>query len=181
VEREQTNLVRRLEMDQVDLAIMVTNGLSPDEYDWVPLVRDEIVVVCSNRHPLARSRRVAIGDLKDERFVLLDPASANYTIVTQHCREAGFFPNISFMHTRHRPLLSAVKRDIGITLLARALTHTKDESSLSCVPLNDPFFMEVGLVCRKGRQLTPWANALMKFFACMYAMPIGDVSAQDSE
>ena len=181
VEREQASLIRRLELDQVDLAIMVTNGLSPEEYDWVPLVRDEIVVVCSNHHPLARSRRVAIGDLRDERFVLLDATSANYAIVTHRCREAGFFPNVSFMHTRHRPLLSAVKRDIGITLLARALTHTKDEASLSCIPLKDPFFMEVGLVYRRDRRLTPWANALVKFFASVYAMPLGDVSAQDSE
>jgi len=174
VEREQANLLRRLEMDQLDVAIMVTNNLSPDEYDWVPLVRDEIVVVCSNHHPLARSRRIAIGDLKDERFVLLDSQSANYAIVSEECRKAGFFPNISFMHTRHRPLLSAVRRDIGITLLARGLTHTKDESSLSCVSLEAPFYLEVGLVYRKDRELTPWADRLVKFFAGVFETPISD-------
>lgn len=172
VEREQANLVRRLEMDQIDLAIMITNNLSREEYDWVPLVRDEIVIVCSNQHPLSRARRVALGDLKDERFVLLDSQSANYAIVCAACRKAGFFPNISFMHTRHRPLLAAVKRDIGITALARGLTHTKEETSLSCVPLEEPLLMEVGLVFRKDRELTPWADKLVKFFASVYETPI---------
>jgi len=172
IEREQGSLVRRLEMDQIDAAILVTNDLSHDEYEWVPLVRDEIVIVCSNQHPLARAHRVALADLKDERFVMLDPQSANHSIVCAACRRAGFFPNIIFMHTRHRPLLSAVKRGIGITALARGLTHTRDESALTCVPLESPVYMEVGLVYRKDRELTPWARKLVDYFASVYATPI---------
>lgn len=173
VEREQSNLLRRLEMDQLDLAIMITDNLSPDDYDWVTLFRDEIVIVCSNKHPLARARRVPLAELKDERFVMLDPNSANYAIVVEACREAGFFPNISFMHTRHRPLLSAVKRGIGITALARGLTHTKDEASICCVPLEAPLHMEVGLVFRRDRMLTPWAKKLVDYFSIVYQTPAG--------
>ena len=173
-EREQANLLRRLAMDQVDVAILVTNNLSRDEYDWVTLVRDEIVIVCSNHHPLARTHRVALADLKDERFVLLDPQSANNTIVCDACREAGFFPNVSFMHSRHRPLLSAVNRGIGISALARGLTHTTDESAHCCVPLDSPLYMEVGLVFRKDRQLTPWAEKLVDFFRSVYEAPVDD-------
>jgi len=173
VEREQANLLRRLEMDQVDLAIMITNNLSCEEYSWVPLVRDEIVIVCSNRHRLARVRRVGIAELKDERFVMLDPKSAQYEIFCEASRDAGVFPNVIFMHTRHRPLLSAVKRDIGITALARELTRTKDESALCCVPLESPLYMEVGLVYRKDRTLTPWAEKLVAFFAGACKSPVG--------
>lgn len=170
-EREQSNLLRRLAMDQIDAAVLVTNNLSRDEYDWITLVRDEIVIVCSNHHPLARTHRVALGDLKDERFVLLDTHSANHEIVCDACRNAGFFPNIIFMHSRHRPLLSAVNRGIGISALARGLTHTRDEASLCCVPLEDPLYMEVGLVYRKDRELTPWAKQLVEFFRSVYEAP----------
>lgn len=172
-EREQANLLRRLEMDQVDLAILITNKLSRDEYEWVPLVRDEFVVVCANSNPLARTHRIPLGALKDERFVLLHPQSANHTIVCDECRKEGFFPNVIFTHSRHRPLLSAVKRGIGISVLAQGLTHTKDESALSCVSLEDPFFMDVGLVYRKDRVLTPWAQKLVEYFRTAYPTPIG--------
>jgi LysR family transcriptional activator of glutamate synthase operon len=171
-EREQANLLRRLEMDQVDVAIMITNNLSRDEYDWVALVRDEIVIVCSNHHPLARAHRISLGELKDERFVMLDVNSANHEIFCGECRKEGFFPNVIFMHTRHRPLLSAVKRGIGITALARGLTHTKDEAAFCCVPLERPFYMETGLVFRKDRELTPWAEKLVTFFARVYETPV---------
>lgn len=175
-EREQTNLLRKLEMDQIDVAIVITNNLSPDEYDWVALVRDPIVIVCSNHHPLARAHRISLGDLKDERFVMLDQNSANYTIVCEACRNEGFFPNVIFMHTRHRPLLSAVKRGIGITALARGLTHTKDEAAFCCVPLESALYMETGLAFRKDRKLTPSAQNLVKFFASMYESPVAPPS-----
>ena len=172
-EREQANLLRRLEMDQVDVAIIRTDNLSRDEYDWVTLVRDEIVIVCSNHHPLARAHQVALGELKDERFVMPDPQSAIYTIFCEECRKEGFFPNVIFMYARPRPLLSAVKRDIGISALPRGLTHTKDEAALCCAPLQSPIYTEIGLVFRKDRKLTPWADKLVKFFARVYETAAG--------
>jgi len=172
-EREQTNLLRRLDMDQVDVAIMRTDNLSRDEYDWVTLVRDEIVIVCSIHHPLARAHRIPVGELKDERFVMLDPQSDIYTIFVEECRTEGFFPNVIFMHARHRPLLSAVKRGIGISALPRGLTHVKDEAALCCVPLQHPLYTEIGLVFRKDQKLTPWADKLVKFFASAYETPVG--------
>jgi len=172
-EREQSNLLRRLEMDQLDVAIIRTDKLSRDEYDWVTLVRDEIVIVCSNDNPLARARRISLDELKNERFVMLDPQSAIFTIFSEECRNEGFFPNVIFMHARHRPLLSAVSRDIGISALPRGLTHTKDEPGLSCIPLERPVYTEIGLVFRKDRELTPWADKLVKFFASVYEVPVG--------
>lgn len=171
-EREQANLLRRLEMDQVDVAIIRTDNLSRDEYDWVTLVRDEIVIVCSNHHPLARAHRIPLGELKDERFVMLDPQSALYTIFCEECRKEGFFPNIIFMYARPRPLVSAVKRDIGISALPQGLTHIKDEAALCCVPLQRPLYTEIGLVFRKDQRLTPWADKFVKFFASAYETPV---------
>lgn len=178
-EREQTNLLRRLEMDQVDVAIMRTDHLSRDEYDWVPLVRDEIVIVCSIHHPLARAHRVSLDDLKDERFVMLDPDSATYVLFCDECRKEGFFPNVIFMHARHKPLLSAVTRGIGISALPRGLTHSKDEAALCTVPLQSPIYTEVGLVFRKDRELTPWADKLVKFFAGIYETTAGPALKED--
>jgi len=87
---------------------------------------------------------------------------------------------IIFMHTHHRPLLSAVKRDIGITALARGLTHTRDESALTCIPLESPLYTEIGLVFRKDRELMPWADKLVKFFASAYETPVGPAPEENT-
>ena len=163
-EREQSNLLRRLDLNQVDVAILRTDMLSPDRYDWVPLLRDEVVIVCSNAHPLARAHRVSVGDLRNERFVLLDSQSAIHQWFVDRCHAADFSPNVVFTHARHEPLLSAVQRNLGISALPLGLTHLKDENSLARIPLECPLYTDLSLVYNKGQTLTPWAARLVDFF-----------------
>jgi LysR family transcriptional regulator, transcription activator of glutamate synthase operon len=162
-EREQSNLIRRLDMNQVDVAIVRTDNLSAEEYDWVPLFRDQIVAVCPATHPLARRHRVALSELRDERFVLLDQQSALHQYVVDACHRAGFAPNITFTHTRHEVLLSAVQRGLGITCLPRALAQVHCEPALVCVPLEEPIYTDVGLAFVRDRALTPWAQKLVDY------------------
>jgi len=180
-ERNQDDILRRLEMGRLDVAILRTDLLPADEYDWVTLVRDEIVIVCSNNHPLARARRVPVGDLENERFVMLEKQSIIYTLFVEECRKNGFVPNVIFTHARHETLLSAVNRNIGITALPRGLTHGRNETSLSCIPLQDPLYSEIGLVTPKGRRLTPMAEKLVQHFAKAYETPRGPNDGRPSE
>jgi len=170
-EREQSNLIRRLDLNQVDLAIMRTDLLSPEEYDWVPLFRDEVVVLCSAQHRLTRAQRVPIEDLKDERFLLLDKQSATYQLFVDECHKAGFIPNVVFTHARHEPLLAAVQRDLGISALPLGLTHVEDEDSLVRRPLQQPIYTDVGLVFPRTRMLTPSAERFVEYFRKAYPQP----------
>jgi DNA-binding transcriptional LysR family regulator len=178
-ERNQSEILKRLELNRLDVAILRTDLLSAEDYDWIPLIRDEIVVVCSNQHPLCRTRRVATVDLKDERFVMLEPQSAIYTAFVERCREVGFFPNITFTHARHEPLLAAVGRGIGITALPRGLTHGRNESELTCIPLQTPLYTDIGLVVPRNRTLTPWAQKLVDFFKKTYTYATAWVAPSD--
>lgn len=51
-------IVRRLELDRLDLAILRTDLLPSSEYEWVDLVHDEVCIVCSTRHRLAHRKSV---------------------------------------------------------------------------------------------------------------------------
>ncbi|MBN2405374.1 MAG: LysR family transcriptional regulator [Coriobacteriia bacterium] len=170
-ERNQSEIIRRMEINRLDAAILRTDLLSTDDYEWIPLFRDELVIVCSNTHPLARTRRTSLVELKDERFVMLEEESAIYTRFVEDCRRLGFYPNITFTHARHEPLLAAVSKNIGITTLPRGLTHGRTEPTISTIPLTEPLFTDIGLVYPKGRELTPSAAAFIEFFAKAYKTP----------
>jgi DNA-binding transcriptional LysR family regulator len=171
-ERNQDEILKRLELHRLDVAILRTDLISPDEYDCIPLIRDEIVIVCSNQHPLARQQRVSINELKDTRFVMLEEHSGVYTAFIEECGKHGFFPNVTFTHARHEPLMAVVTRNIGITALPRGLTHGRNESSITCVPLREPLYTVVGLVIPKDRALTPPAERLVQHFAARYTAPL---------
>ncbi|PKQ19634.1 MAG: hypothetical protein CVT66_08945 [Actinobacteria bacterium HGW-Actinobacteria-6] len=167
-ERNQVEILKRLELNLLDLAILRTDALSAGEFDWVPLLEDEIVVVCSNQHPLARTRRIAAADLKNERFVMIEPQSAIYTSFVDRCRGVGFFPNIIFTHQRHEPLLAAVGRGIGISALPRGLAQGHNETEVTCVPFQNPILTNIGLVIPKNHARTPSAESLIRFFEKTY-------------
>jgi len=170
-ELNQGEILRHLEMNQLDVAFLRTDRLSAEEFEWIPLIRDEIMIVCSIRHPLARAHRVAVADLKDERFVLIDKQSSIYALFIEECRRGGFVPNVTFTHARHEPLVSAVAKNIGITALPQGLTRGRNESLLACVPLTTPLFSEVGLVIPRGKALTPWTRRLVDHFRRTFPEP----------
>lgn len=177
VERNQGEILRRMELDRLDLAILRTDLLSPTEYEWIDLVRDEICIVCSARHRLARRSSISADLLRDERFVLLDEQSAVTTRFVEKCREADFSPNIIFTHTRHEPLISGVGKNAGITALPRGMTRriSRDpsEDMVMCIPMEEPLYTDVGLVKRRNHALSPWAEKLYEHFRHAYPAPAG--------
>lgn len=177
VERSQQEIIRRLELSRLDLAILRTDLLSPAEYEWIDLIKDEVCIVCSMRHRLARRKTVATDTLRDERFVLLDEQSAVTARFIEKCRDAGFCPNIIFTHSRHEPLIGGVSQNAGITALPRGLTRrvSRDPSvtPITCVPMEEPMFTNVGLVKRRDQTLSPWAEKLYEHFRQAYPKPMG--------
>jgi len=172
-ERNQGEIISRLKMDRLDIAFLRTDLLSSEEYDWHPIVRDEIVVICSKKHELARRIRVGVEDLKDERFVVLDPQSAITHGLVETCRESGFFPNITFTHQRHEPLIAAVSRELGISVLPRQLaTQSRHASELACIAFREPIYTDVGLAWPKDRELSEPAGALVRHFRKRYPTPL---------
>jgi len=171
-ERNQGEIISRLKMDRLDAAILRTDLLSEDEYDWHPIVTDEIVVICSSSHPLARRKHVTTADLKDERFVMLDEQSAITSRFCSLCHDSGFFPNITYTHQRHEPLVAAVCRGLGISVLPRRLAQSGQQAGLHCVQLQDPIDTTIGLVTVHGRELSPPAERLVEFFRDRFPRPI---------
>lgn len=177
VERSQQEIVRRLELDRLDLAILRTDLLPSSEYEWVDLVHDEVCIVCSTRHRLAHRKSVSPDMLRDERFVLLEEQSAVTARFVEKCRDAGFYPNIIFTHSRHEPLIGGVSQNAGIAALPRGLTRriSRDPSvtPIVCVPMEEPLYTNVGLVKRRGHALSPWAQKLYEHFRRAYPEPMG--------
>ncbi|MHB1017999.1 MAG: LysR family transcriptional regulator [Coriobacteriia bacterium] len=168
-ERNQGEIISRLKMDRLDLAFLRIDRLSQDEYEWHPIVRDDIVMICSNGHPLARRIRVTPEDLKNERFVMMDPQSGITQMFCDLCRGAGFFPNITYTHLRHEPLVTAVSRGLGISVLPRQLaTQSRHAPELACVPFQEPFHTDVGIVWQRGKEISPPAASLVEHFRRRY-------------
>lgn len=64
-----TNIYERLKYRELDFAII--DGTPPvDEFKYHLLTNDELIIIGPRDHPLSRSKKVTIDDLKKEKFIL---------------------------------------------------------------------------------------------------------------
>jgi LysR family transcriptional regulator, benzoate and cis,cis-muconate-responsive activator of ben and cat genes len=83
---------------------------------------DPVVVALPRGHPLARRRRLELGDLKGEDFVLLRLDSSGFARYLHGCCiKAGFVPRVSQQVVESQAIPSLVAAGLGVGLVPASL------------------------------------------------------------
>jgi DNA-binding transcriptional LysR family regulator len=121
VQMEPEEAAARLESRQLDLAVVYDldppTGALGEELELTYLLDDRYDVVISKRHPLARRRRLALGDLAQEVWINTTERDLCHRIILGACREAGFEPRVAFEVDEIATSQALVARGAGVTLL----------------------------------------------------------------
>ncbi|PZS90560.1 LysR family transcriptional regulator [Stenotrophomonas maltophilia] len=152
VEDGSESLVRRLDDGELDAVIVRPPYAPPGERITQQLSAEPLVAVLPADHPLAGRTRIALAELRDERFILFSRKSG-YGLsadVVAACRSQGFTPAIqqeapqvasainlaaaglgiaivpASMQNMHRPGLCFVALELGMPLTALQLVVRGD-------------------------------------------------------
>jgi LysR family transcriptional regulator, putative pyruvate carboxylase regulator len=83
----------------------------------VPVLREELLVVATPNHPIAKRRRIVPSDLADAPFVLFEPGSATRRVIDEFFVAQRLEPAI-VMDTENVEIIKAmVKTGLGISIL----------------------------------------------------------------
>ena len=110
--------------DRLDVGFAHTRRV-PSELQCRLLVSEPFVACLPAGHPLARKRKVAVADLRDESFVLFSrSASPDYHArILSICGDAGFWPEVR-QEVRHwLAVVSLVSQGMGVALVPDAMRH----------------------------------------------------------
>jgi len=104
-----------------------------------PIVRERLVVVLPEHHPLARRRSLMLRTLGSERLLLFPRrhAPGYYDALIAMCRQAGLDPTIVQETTRLHTALSLVATGRGISLMPKCVERLK-RPGIVCRPLRGP-------------------------------------------
>lgn len=116
------------EMEKVYLSDNLEEGLCdviftrifPEEeehYEKYSVGRDRFVAVMPKDHPLSAKSSIALEELADSPFLLLDEKTGLLGQVTDLCREAGFDPQITYKGVRIDTILGMVENGLGVTVM----------------------------------------------------------------
>jgi len=158
----QTELFEHLRNGRIALLLTYDMALPPD-FEFLPLAPVPPFAFVGTAHPFARRRSVALRDLAEAPFLLLDlPQSRDYFLSL--FRQAGVSPNITGRYAYIDVIRSLVARGEGYSL-ANAQprnTATLDGRKLTYLTLEDTLRpLEYGIVLLKGLRRPPTAEAFI--------------------
>jgi DNA-binding transcriptional LysR family regulator len=111
---------------------------------------EEVVVAMPKAHPLARRKRIALGDLASEDHIILQPESSQFARYIQECCiNAGFLPRVSQQVVDAQSVPSLIAAGFGVALVPQSITRfTTDEIVFRPIRPSPPS-ADVFLVFRK--------------------------------
>src|SRR6185295_9193052 len=96
---------------------LLTLPIEESDLVTVPVLREELMLITTPTHPLARRRRVAAADLGKQPFILFEPGSATRRVIDQFVAKEQLEPPI-VMDTENVEIIKAmVKTGMGIGIV----------------------------------------------------------------
>jgi LysR family transcriptional activator of glutamate synthase operon len=168
VNREQSELLKMLDHNQIDFAIVRIEYLAPEHYDFIPLISEDLGVLCSSKSPIASKKTLALDDLANESFVLLNSTSGLHKLCIDAFRNAGFTPKVNYESSYHEVLLAIVNSSPNLTLLPKNLLNLKNSFKLKYIPLKEHITSTIALVSKKetkhNQKINTFQTLIKKYF-----------------
>lgn len=150
VEQDRDDSIGDLQRGDLDLAIVVLNGLEENDGNWAvpdvdvrPLLDDYIDLLLPSEHELASAPSVALEELRDEAWIDCAGSPVRFWMTA-----SGINPNIVFNSEHHYVVHALVAAGLAVAFSPR-LTQPVVEPGLVVKPIApDPPVRRVGVAYR---------------------------------
>jgi DNA-binding transcriptional LysR family regulator len=137
---------------------------APPEVDRVALSSEELAVAMSPRHELAGEDPLPVSALAEERLIAFQRGSSTRQVVDGAFAAAGVQPRIALEANDFALVRGLVARGVGLAILPRSFLELPGPR-IALRPLQPTLRMTVALWWRRGRRLSPAAQAFVDFAA----------------
>lgn len=150
----------RIKAGELELGLIILPD-NPDSISSYTIAEEEYMLCLPPGHALSREPQVDFGQLKGEKFILLKPGFFQHDTIINRCLQKNFMPEIILSSSHVRTIKNLVASGIGITFLMRM--STRDNPTITAVPLTEPIKVNIGMAWKEGAQLSPACKAFIKF------------------
>ena len=144
-------------------------GRPPDDLDLEKrLIGDHPhLIIAPADHPLAARRRIALGDLSSERFIIREPGSGTRLLMQRLFEDVGLSPNVVMEIDSNETIKQAVMAGLGVALLSghTVAREIADGRLVALDIVGLPIVRQWFVVYRRDRHVLPPAAALLEFLA----------------
>jgi DNA-binding transcriptional LysR family regulator len=136
-------------------------GAPHAELTTVPLMKDRLVLVCRDDHPVSRKRRIAWKELERHAVILPGSESGNRAELDAALERHRVTLQAFYEVQRSSTAVGMVSKGLGVAIVPALAVQKDAYPRLRLIPLVDPAISRtMVLVSRTNAHLTPAAQAL---------------------
>jgi DNA-binding transcriptional LysR family regulator len=147
---------------KIEVAVIAKAEDNPG-INFFPFSREEMVVILSPDHPLAKNKAVTFKDLASVPFIMQEKGSGTRKLVEELFEAAQCTPDILMETGNTEFIKQLVQRGEGVSLVVKeAVAIELKEKKLTSVPLEGTkVFLDVSIAYLKDQVLSPPARAFV--------------------
>ena len=156
-EGTSSELLQEMEAHRLELCIISKRD---GQYDWLPLVRDQLLACLPEHHPLAGSTSFPVVRFGEEDFVELYPGKdSDNSRMLHRCKVR---PNIRYSTSDNYAAYAMVAAGLGVTC-TNAIIGEAFRAGVRYLPLEPPQYIEIGMATPPREGMSPAACRFAEF------------------
>jgi DNA-binding transcriptional LysR family regulator len=160
VEAGSRDLVDRLASGDLDLALVILPVPREELFETTPLLREELVLAVSKRHPLAKRKTVRVSELRGVPLVMFRDGYDLRSATITACEQAGFHPTFAVEGAEMDGVLRMAAAGVGVAVVPSMVVEKA--GPLVAVRLAQPTLTRsVGVAFRRDRHHSRAADAFV--------------------
>lgn len=160
VEAGSRDLVDRLALGGLDLALVILPVPREELFDTFPLLREELVLAVAKRHPLAKRKNVRVNELRGVPLVMFREGYDLRSSTIAACEQAGFHPTFAIEGAEMDGVLRMAAAGVGVAVVPSMVVEKG--GPLVALRLVQPTLVRsVGVAFRRDRQRSRAADAFV--------------------
>lgn len=167
------NILRGLKEEQYDIAFC-SYVEHEESIHFLPIVQEEVVLIVSNKHPLATRDEIDLSEAKDLPFVYYDETSGIRPLIDDLFAQIKQTPNIVCQVEEDHAVIGLVAVNYGVALVPNipALSHYPVKALKI---INPPHKRYIYLATVKNRYLPPAVRNFCNFIIHNTGLPATDI------
>jgi DNA-binding transcriptional LysR family regulator len=161
IESGGISALHMVEEEKLDMAFTNYETGFSQKLNYEKLFACECCLVTSREHPLAGKTSITMADIINEPLVLLDSSFFVYRMVHELFAQEKCKPQVVHYSPYLHTIKNLVRTGIGCTFLTRQAVLPRDD--LAVIPMEQPFYINSGIVTKKGRQVYDDERRLIKY------------------
>jgi molybdate transport repressor ModE-like protein len=155
LEGSESDIMLMLQQNVIDVGLI---GHAGDSANSVPIALDELKIVVSAQHRLAKQTDLNVFDLEGEAFVM--PKFGCGSIIRKLFDQAQLPLNISLELSDGHSVLTMVREGLGITMLPH-MSLPESMTGLRALSFDPPRYRELRAVVNNLKTVSPATNAFL--------------------